>query len=147
MLEGYRQLLQIVYTSPISTISRCSGVRNLQRLFSLIETWKTKPHFNWQLRMDMSSENSLLCFAMCNLLLITAFNSFASVLKTLETRIYGERECTTPRWHHNLKNKWWHKIVPYVLYASACGSLSAVKYFIASGQEPTIRYLDKQSVS
>ena len=68
-------------------------------------------------------------------------NLSCSVLKTFETRIYGERECTTPRWHHNLKNDWWHKIVPYVLYASACGSLSAVKYFIACGQEPNIRYM------
>ena len=75
------------------------------------------------------------------------FNLFVSILKTLEACVYGERECTMPRWHHNLKNKWCHKLVPYVLYASACGSLSAVKYFIASGQEPNIRYLGKQSVS
>ena len=41
----------------ILCISRCSGVRSLNILFSIIKTWKAKLHFNWQLRKDMSSEN------------------------------------------------------------------------------------------
>lgn len=66
---------------------------------------------------------------------------YTSILRMLEGCIYGGRECTTPWWQRKLKEEWWNRVVPYFLYASACGSLSAVEYFIASGQEPTIRYL------
>ena len=41
---------------PPILISRCSGVRSLQKLFSAMKTWKAKLHYNWQLRKDMSSE-------------------------------------------------------------------------------------------
>ena len=49
---------------------------------------------------------------------------------------------TTPEWHRKLQSEWWSEVVPYFLYASSCGSLGAVKYFIASGKEPNVRYVN-----
>ena len=38
---------------------RYSGVRSLQKLFSRIKTQMARPHYNWQLKMDMSSKNGI----------------------------------------------------------------------------------------
>ena len=48
---------------------------------------------------------------------------------------------TAPLWHRKLMTAWLSKVVPYLLHASSCGSLSAVEYFIENGQEPNIRYV------
>ena len=41
-------------------LPRYSGVRSLQNLFSPNETRKTRPHFNWLLKMSTSSENNII---------------------------------------------------------------------------------------
>ena len=63
-----------------------------------------------------------------------------SILKKLEFCVDGGKKCTAPQWLRKLKKEWWSKVVPCLLYASSCGSLDAVKHFIASGQEPSVRY-------
>ena len=63
-----------------------------------------------------------------------------SILEKLDTCVDGGKNCAAPQWHRQLKKEWWSKVVPYLLYASSCGSLDAVKHFIASGQEPSVRY-------
>jgi len=40
-----------------------------------------------------------------------------------------------------MKKDWWSEMIPLFLYASSCGSLSAVKYFIDCGYKPNIRYI------
>jgi len=59
----------------------------------------------------------------------------------LKECVEGGRECTTPRWHRRMKKDWWSEMIPLFLYASSCGSLSAVKYFIDCGYKPNIRYI------
>ena len=129
-------------TNIFSLIPRCSGVRSLQMLFSLIETQMTRPHYNWQLRMDMSSENLLKLTHISMFHFITLFSTYViSILETLKACVDGEREAIPPLWHRKLKTDWWNKVVPYFLYAASCGSLVAVKCFIASGHKPNIRYM------
>jgi len=75
------------------------------------------------------------------LLPIALFYSFydTSILKTFKSCVDEGKKCTAPKWHRKLKKEWWSEVVPYFLYASSCGSLDAVKFFIESGQKPNIR--------
>ena len=67
-----------------------------------------------------------------------SFSYFTSILKKFKTSLDEEPE----DWHSELKTAWPKKVVTYFLHASSCGSLGAVKYFIASRQtEPNIRYI------
>ena len=122
---------------------RCSGAKSLQRLFSLVETWKAKLHFNWQLRKDMSSKYMYLGFKVhVNVLFMLP----TSILKTLKTRVDGgreaeQRETKPPLWLRRLKTEWRNEMVTSFLYASSCGSLDAFKYLLASQQKPDIRYI------
>ena len=68
-----------------------------------------------------------------------SFSTYHSILKTLNSCVGIGREAIPPQWLRKLKTEWWDKMVPYFLLASSCGSLDAVEYFIASGQEPTVR--------
>lgn len=66
-----------------------------------------------------------------------------SILKKLESCVDGGKICAAPQWLRQLKKEWWSKVVPCLLYASSCGSLDVVKYFIESGQKPNIRYTEQ----
>lgn len=70
------------------------------------------------------------------------FSSPTSLLKTLHACVDRGKNPIAPLWHHRLKTEWWSKVVTYFLYASSCGSLDIVKYFIDSGQKPNIRYVN-----
>ena len=76
---------------------------------------------------------------------ITAYHCSSAfvtrILETLETCVDGGKEARVPLWQRQLKTEWQSRMIPYFLHASFCGLLDAVKYFIASGQKPNIRYV------
>ena len=84
-------LMSSLSTNIFSLIPRCSGVRSLQRLFSLIETQKTRLHYNWQLRKDMSSENLLNLTHISMFHFITLFPLMLSAYWRHSKRVLMER--------------------------------------------------------
>ena len=92
-----------------------------------------KGHVKWELIKSYLHNYVSFCHS---------FSTYTiSILETLKACVDGEREAIPPLWHRKLKTDWWKKVVPYFLYAASCGSLVAVKCFIASGHEPNIRYM------
>ena len=80
------------------------------------------------------------------LFIAVLLNLCASILKTLKTCVDGgreakQRETKPPLWLRTLKKEFGNKMIPYLLHASSCGSLSVIKYLLAIGQTPNIRYI------
>ena len=77
---------------------------------------------------------------------VLLLNLRTSILKTLKTCVDGEREAKQretkpPLWLRRLKTEFGNKMIPYLLHASSCGSLSVIKYLLAIWLTPNIRYI------
>ena len=82
---------------------RYSGVRSLQKLFSRIKTQMARPHYNWQLRMDMSSKNGIPGWVnrwtvVCNLHRVIIEKVYIKIANHCSSPIY------VPAYWRNLKH-------------------------------------------